>query len=262
MNYTYYDIGLNLFTKSFPNPEKIIADAKAAGIQCILTGSEAEENERVHAFVQTHDVYGTAGIHPHSADEATEADVERIRDIVTANPRIVAVGETGLDYDRMYSTKENQMKYFKALISLAEEVEKPLFLHERDAAEDFISCFTGHEAICPKSVVHCYTGNKETLRQLLDMGFYIGITGWICDERRGDDLREAVSILPLDRVMIETDAPYLTPRGFHLPRTNVPQNITYVAETLAKYMGVSTGELVSHAAENTRQFFGLVASGQ
>ena len=89
------------------------------------------------------------------------------------------------------------------------------------------------------------------------MGFYIGITGWICDERRADDLREAVTILPLDRVMIETDAPYLTPRGFHLPRTNVPQNITYVARTLAQYMGVSEEVLTKCAKENTERFWGI-----
>ncbi len=255
MAYQYYDIGLNLFTRSFPHPEKIIEDAHAAGIQCILTGSEAEENERVQEFVQTHDVYGTAGIHPHSADEAKEEDVDRIREILISNPRILAVGETGLDYDRMYSTKENQLHYFKKLIALAEELGKPLFLHERDAAEDFISCFAGHEDICKRSVVHCFTGNKETLRTLLDMGFYVGITGWICDERRADELRDAVSILPLDRVMLETDAPYLTPRGFHLPRTNVPQNIVYVAQGLAQYMGVSVETLVAHAKENTEQFW-------
>ena len=197
MPYTYYDIGLNLFTKSFPQPEKIIEDAHAAGIQCILTGSEAEENELVNDFTKTHDVYGTAGIHPHSADEAKEEDVARIEEILTTNPRILAVGETGLDYDRMYSRKENQIHYFKELILLAEKLGKPLFLHERDAAEDFIACFAGHEAICPRAVVHCYTGDKKTLRRLLDMGFYIGITGWICDERRADDLREAVSILLL-----------------------------------------------------------------
>ena len=140
---------------------------------------------------------------------------------------------------------------------LEKKLGKPLFLHERDAAEDFIACFAGHEAICPRAVVHCYTGDKKTLRRLLDMGFYIGITGWICDERRGDDLREAVSILPLDRVMIETDAPYLTPRGFHLPRTNVPQNITYVARTLAQYMGVSEEVLTKCAKENTERFWGI-----
>lgn len=257
MPYTYYDIGLNLFTKSFPHPEKIIEDAHAAGIQCILTGSEAEENELVNDFTKTHDVYGTAGIHPHSADEAKEEDVARIEEILITNPRILAVGETGLDYDRMYSRKENQIHYFKELILLAEKLGKPLFLHERDAAEDFIACFAGHEAICPRAVVHCYTGDKKTLRRLLDMGFYIGITGWICDERRADDLREAVSILPLDRVMIETDAPYLTPRGFHLPRTNVPQNITYVARALAQYMGVSEEVLTKCAKENTERFWGI-----
>ena len=130
---TYYDIGLNLFTRSFPDPERIIADAEAAGICCILTGSEARENELVNEFVKTHDVYGTAGIHPHAADGAADKDLERIEEIILSNPKIVAVGECGLDYDRMYSTKENQLYYFKKLIALGEKLKKPLFLHERDA---------------------------------------------------------------------------------------------------------------------------------
>ena len=145
---TYYDIGLNLFTRSFPDPERIIADAEAAGICCILTGSEARENELVNEFVKTHDVYGTAGIHPHAADGAADKDLERIEEIILSNPKIVAVGECGLDYDRMYSTKENQLYYFKKLIALGEKLKKSLFLHERDAEEDFISCFAGHEDIC------------------------------------------------------------------------------------------------------------------
>lgn len=257
MDITYYDIGLNLFTRSFPDPEKIIADAEADGICCILTGSEDRENRLVDDFVRTHQVFGTAGIHPHVADAATEADVEEIRRIVTTNPKIVAVGETGLDYDRMFSKKENQLYFFKKLIALAEELDKLMFLHERDAGDDFLACFKGHEGVCPKSVVHCYTGDKETLARMLDMGFYIGITGWICDERRADALREAVSILPLDRVLLETDAPYLTPRGFHLPRTNVPNNITYVASTLAKYMDVSVEALTVQAKANTERLFRL-----
>ena len=222
-----------------------------------MTGSEARENRLVNEFVQQHQAYGTAGIHPHVADEATEKDIEEIRRIVTTNPKVVAVGETGLDYDRMFSKKENQIHFFKELIALAEEVKKPMFLHERDAADDFLACFKGHEDLCPRSVVHCYTGDKKTLAKMLDLGFYIGITGWICDERRAAPLRDAVSILPLERVLIETDAPYLTPRGFHLPRTNVPNNITYVAQTLAAYMGVDEGELVARAKENTEKLFGL-----
>jgi TatD DNase family protein len=99
--------------------------------------------------------------------------------------------------------------------------------------------------------------DKKTLETLLSMGFYIGITGWICDERRADDLRDAVSVLPLDRVLLETDAPYLTPRGFHLPRTNVPNNIVYVAQTLASYMHVPVQELMAHAKKNTETLFRL-----
>lgn len=252
METKYYDIGLNLFTRSFPDPEKIIRNAEEAGVRCILTGSEARENELVADFVKNHDVWGTAGIHPHSADTAKEEDVERVRELVMTNPKIVAVGETGLDYDHMYSKKENQIHFFKELLDVAEETGKPLFLHERDAADDFIACFKGHEDLCRRAIVHCYTGDKKTLERFLDMGFYIGITGWICDERRGEALQDAVSILPLDRVMIETDAPYLTPRGYHLPRTNVPQNITYVAETLARYMQVRLDPLLE-AAKRTQK---------
>lgn len=251
----YYDIGLNLFTRSFPHPECIMEGAEKAGVTCILTGSEAEENELVHSFVQTHHAYGVCGIHPHAADDATERDVARIKEILTTNDKIVAVGETGLDYDRMYSKKEHQLHFFKELIEVAEELQKPMFLHQRDAVDDFIRCFTGHEALCPQSVVHCFTDGRDVLQRLLDMGFYIGITGWICDERRGDALRDAVSILPLDRVLVETDAPYLTPRGVGLPRTNVPENIVYVVSTLAHYMHVDAETLARHARENTERLF-------
>lgn len=172
----------------------------------------------------------------------------------------MAVGECGLDYDRMYSTKENQLYYFKKLIALGEKLKKPLFLHERDAEEDFISCFAGHEDICRRSVVHCYTGNKKTAETLLDMGFSIGITGWICDERRAEALREAVKIIPPDRILLETDAPYLTPRGIPgLKRTNVPQNIVYVARALARYMGVSEEDVIRHAKINTERISGYRA---
>ena len=123
---------------------------------------------------------------------------------------------------------------------LAEKLNKPLFLHERSAAEDFIKRFKKHRDICEKSVVHCFTGNKDTLDRYLSMGFSIGITGWICDDRRAKELREAVRIIPLDRILIETDAPYLTPRNVPgLDRTNTPRNIVFVARELAKYMKVS-----------------------
>ena len=254
----YYDIGLNLFCKQFPNPEKIIQDAADAGVCCILTGTNPRENKKIAAFLKENEAYGTAGIHPHNADAAKKEDFESIEKLIVENTKIVAVGECGLDYDRMFSTKENQIRCFEKQIVLAEKLNKPLFLHERKATADFIRRFKQHPDICAKSVVHCFTGDKETLYQYLSIGFSIGITGWICDERRAKELRSAVSIIPLDRILIETDAPYLTPQNIPgLAKTNVPQNIKYVAAALANYMHVSEETLLENARKNTERIFQL-----
>lgn len=252
----YYDIGLNLFCRQFPDPEKVIDDAQAAGVCCILTGTDPKENRRIDSFVRNHEVYGTAGIHPHNADSARKEDFEEIERLIKGNSRIVAVGECGLDFDRMFSARENQIRCLEKHIVLAERLDKPLFLHEREASEEFIKRFKKHPKICGKSVVHCFTGGRRVLEEYLSMGFFIGITGWICDDRRGGALREAVKQIPLDRILIETDAPYLTPRNVPgLGRTNVPENIVYVARELAKYMKVDEEELVLRAKENTKKLF-------
>ncbi|MCD8082242.1 MAG: TatD family hydrolase [Clostridiales bacterium] len=254
----YYDIGLNLFCRQFTHPDRILRGAADAGVFCILTGSDMKENRLVDAYVRGHEAYGTAGIHPHNADAAKLEDFAEIERIVTGNPRIVAVGECGLDFDRMFSTRENQIRCLERHIELAGRLKKPLFLHERAAAETFAAQFRGYPEICRRSVVHCFTGDRKTLEMYLSMGFSIGITGWICDDRRADELRDAVRILPSDRVLIETDAPYLTPRN--VPgrgRTNVPQNIVYVARELAGYMNVEEDELIRCARENTERLFGI-----
>lgn len=254
----YYDIGLNLFCRQFPNPEAVLQKAADVGVRCILTGTDMKENKRIDTFVKSHDVYGTAGIHPHNADSAKKEDFDLLESLLTGNDRIVAVGECGLDFDRMFSTRENQIRCLEKHIVLAEKLDMPLFLHERSATDEFVRRFKKHPEICKKSVVHCFTGDKKTLEQYLDMGFSIGITGWICDDRRAKELREAVRILPLDRVLIETDAPYLTPRNVPgLDRINVPENIVYVARDLAKYMGAEESELIQKAKENTERLFKL-----
>lgn len=159
----YYDIGLNLFCKQFPDPEKIIQEALDKDVLCILTGTDSKENQKINDFVKTHKAFGTAGIHPHNADRAVQEDFTLIEKLVSGNEKIVAVGECGLDYDRMFSTKENQIRCLEKHIVLAEKLNKPLFLHERSAAGDFIKRFKKHSEICKKSVVHCFTGDKETL---------------------------------------------------------------------------------------------------
>ncbi len=257
-NINYYDIGLNLFCRQFREPETIWNDALNEGVMCIITGSDMKSNEATHRFVRNHDAYGTAGIHPHNADSACKEDFARIEQLLSSNPRLVAVGECGLDFDRMYSTRENQIRCLEHHIRIAEKLSMPMFLHERDAAGSFAAIFEKHPEVCRRSVVHCFTGDRATMETYLEMGFCIGITGWICDDRRADDLRKAVAILPPDRVLIETDAPYLTPRNVPgLARTNLPQNVKYVARELAKYMGIGERELIAYAKENTERIFGL-----
>ena len=252
----FYDIGLNLFSRQFRDPEKILQNAEISGVGCIITGSDMKSNRKTAEFVKHHSAWGTAGVHPHNADSAKESDFRELEMMHSGNPKLVAVGECGLDFDRMFSTKENQIQCLEQHIALAEKLHKPLFLHERDAAGDFIRVFQNHPEICKNSVVHCFTGCRNTLEKYLEMGFSIGITGWICDDRRAGDLRNAVGILPLDRVLLETDAPYLTPRNVSgLGRVNVPENICYVARTLAEYMHVSEEELLIHAKANTERLF-------
>ena len=159
----YYDIGLNLFCRQFPDPDKIVEDAEEQEVCCILTGTDMKENRKINDYVKTHDVFGTAGIHPHNADRAKQEDFRWMEQMLSENHKIVAVGECGLDYDRMFSTKENQIRCLEKHIVLAEKLHKPLFLHERSAAEDFLRRFKKHSDICAKSVVHCFTGDKGTL---------------------------------------------------------------------------------------------------
>ncbi len=261
MNTKYYDIGLNLFCAQFKHPDKVLDRALDAGVTCILTGSDPEENRSIDRFLTDHPeraVYGTAGLHPHNADHFRQEDRDEAGRIYGQNPRVVAIGECGLDYNRMFSTGENQRRTLESFISLAEALNAPMFLHERDAAEDFAAIFSGAPEVAKRSVVHCFTGNKKTVEKYLSMGFSIGITGWICDDRRAGDLREAVTAIPPDRILLETDAPYLTPRNVPgLGRTNVPENIIYVARTLAGLMGLEEEDLIRHAKENTERIFRL-----
>ena len=254
----YYDIGLNLFCKQFPDPEKILRNAAEAGVACILTGTDMQENEKIAAFLPKREVWGTCGIHPHNADRARKEDFDRMEELLREQPKFVAVGECGLDFDRMFSTRENQIRCLEKHIVLAERLGKPLFLHERSASEEFVRRFRKHPDICKRSVVHCFTGDRQTLEQYLELGFSIGITGWICDDRRAQPLRDAVAVLPLDRLLIETDAPYLTPRNVPgLGRINVPENVVYVARALAAYKKVPEEAIIRHAKENTERIFGL-----
>ena len=252
----YIDIGCNLFCHQFQGKEdSIVENARANDVNMIITGSSIYSSSQAASYVaQKTDIWSTAGVHPHDAKSCDEYTIDILRNLILNNPNIAAVGECGLDYDRMYSPKDIQLKYFKEQVKLSREVNKPLFLHEREAFEDMYSILSEQENL--KAVVHCFTGNRQMAEKYLGLGCYIGITGWVCDDRRNQDVLDALEIIPVDKLMVETDAPYLLPRKIKgLKNPNVPENIRYVVEKIAMVKGLDPEDLRKRVLENTIRFF-------
>ena len=256
------DIGANLTGSSFKTDlDDVIQRAISNGVgQIIVTGSDIEDS--LEAFELTKEypevLYSTAGIHPHHADSFDEEAIDSLREL-HKHATVVAVGECGLDFNRNYSISENQKNAFEAQLELAVELQKPIFLHQRDAHDDFISMINNCQSGLVAAVAHCFTGNVQEALEYIDMGLYIGVTGWICDERRGRDLQQAVKHIPLDRIMLETDAPYLLPRDLIVEpvrsRRNEPCFLSHVCKITALHMGIDDEELAVASLKNTKRFF-------
>ncbi|MBT5923499.1 MAG: TatD family hydrolase [Cellvibrionales bacterium] len=262
------DIGANLSNPTFEHDlADVLQRAKDAKLQgIIVTGTSVESSLAALALAeqQPNFLYATAGVHPHDADSYND-NIETQLIAMLDKPNIVAVGETGLDFNRNFSTPDNQRQAFEAQIALANRYQKPLFLHERDAFKDFYAIMAANKKEQTQAVVHCFTGSETALKAYLDLGLYIGITGWISDKKRGVNLREIIKYAPLDRLMIETDAPYLTPQQAGLKsqlskkNRNEPWTLPYTAATLAECLGVETTMLIEKTTENTNNFFNLVS---
>lgn len=252
----YIDIGANLTSKQFTFIPPLLNDAQKNGVQkIIITGTNLKNSERAIFLTKKYPWYplfSTVGIHPHDAKSFTDNTPNELKKLLS-DPKVAAVGECGLDYNRMFSPKDMQIKCFRAHLDLAVELDKPLFLHERDAVDDFYNILLEYKGKV-KGVVHCFSGNKETVQKYLDLGMFIGITGWICDDRRNKDLVEALPVIPLDKMMVETDSPFLSP----FPRqTNVPANVKYIVAKIAKVLNKDETELATQFYNNTTSFFSL-----
>ena len=257
------DIGINLTHDSFAHDrDEVVARAQAAGVdRFIITGSTVEASVQAAQLAATAPgrFFSTAGIHPHHASELDDNAIGALRELCEL-PQVVAVGECGLDHFRNFSPPEDQARAFHLQLELAEENQLPVFLHQRDAHHDFAAILGEHIGGISRAVAHCFTGEREEMMSYLEMGLYIGITGWICDERRGLHLREFVSEIPDDRIMIETDAPYLLPRDLKprpKSRRNEPMHLLHVLETVAECTGRSVQELARLSTENANRFFDL-----
>lgn len=257
------DIGANLTHPAFREdlPE-VLARARQAGVTAIVaTGTSVAESVNAlktsNAYPET--VYATAGVHPHHARECDETTMAALR-VLAQQPRVVAIGECGLDFNRNYSPHADQEKWFAAQLELAIEMNKPLFLHSRDAFPRFGDILNSYLDRLPPAVAHCFTGNKIELKAYLDLGLYIGITGWICDERRGAHLLELVRDIPADRLMLETDSPYLTPRDLRpqpRARRNEPAHLPHILRTIARALGKPPEQVAADTTRNALAFFGL-----
>jgi TatD DNase family protein len=257
------DIGANLTHPAFRDdlPE-VLARARNAGVNAILvTGTSVAESRRALELSEAHPeaVYATAGIHPHHARECDAATLPALRELAR-HPRVVAIGECGLDFNRNYSPHPDQEKWFLAQLELAIELKKPLFLHSRDAHPRFSELIKAHRNEMPKAVAHCFTGERAELQAYLDIGLHIGITGWICDERRGAHLVELVREIPAERLLLETDSPYLTPRDMRpqpKARRNEPSFLPHVLHAVARALGRPAEQVAADTTRNARRVFGL-----
>ncbi|MDG1732545.1 MAG: TatD family hydrolase [Thalassotalea sp.] len=254
------DIGVNLTNSRFDKDRNIVLEnALSAGVSHqIITGTNLLESEKaLELCLQHNNLYCTAGVHPHDADNVAVDYIEQLSKLASY-PKVRAIGECGLDFNRNFSTPENQQRVFSEQVNLASSVNMPLFLHQRDAFDAWQNILTPALSKIPAAVSHCFTGNLKELKACLDMGLYIGITGWICDDRRGQELYDIARYIPLDRIMIETDAPYLTPRTIRpKPKSsrNEPKYLPFVAQTLAQAMGIDTNTLIMHTSNNAKRCF-------
>ncbi len=257
------DIGCNLTHDSFDRDrEQVIEAAHRAGVvQMIITGASAEGSVDAVNLAKSSpgQLFATAGVHPHHASDYTDATDALIRDFA-ARRDIVAVGETGLDYFRDFSPRDAQRASFERQVQIAIDTGLPLFLHQREAHDDFIAMLRGHRDQLNEVVVHCFTGDKVELREYLDLDCHIGITGWICDERRGTHMKEFMQDIPSDRLMIETDSPYLKPRNLRpklKSNRNEPRLLPWILGTLAACRDERPQMLAAATTRNARAFFHL-----
>ena len=258
----YIDIGVNLTGSSFSDDlDDVIERAAQAGVRrMIVTGTDENHSRAALALCARypHRLYATAGVHPHHADTYSARSAELIRELC-GYENVVAVGECGLDFNRNYSTPAAQRAAFESQLELAAETGKPVFLHQRDAHADFIAIVRNAMPQLAGAVAHCFTGSADEAVEYLELGLYIGVTGWICDERRGGELQRAVREIPLDRILLETDAPYLLPRDLpHKPvksRRNEPCYLPHICTIAARYMNIDEHELAHTALLNTQRLF-------
>ena len=256
------DIGVNLAHAAFDKDRvAVVQRAKAAGVAAmIVTGTSVAASRAALALADpSAGLYATAGVHPHDAAKASGDWLGELA-ALAAHPAVVAIGETGLDYHRNYSPAADQRRVFRAQLELAVATGKPLFVHDRDSGGETLAMLADFSGALGNCVIHCFTGSAADLAAYVEAGYSIGITGWICDERRGGELADLAPRIPAERLLIETDAPFLLPRTLR-PRPaagrNEPAFLPHVAARLAACRDEDAEALAELTHANAQRFFAL-----
>lgn len=262
------DIAVNLTHPSLASQaEALLERAYAAGIcQMVLTGTSLSESEASLALCRQLDssgqrLFSTAGVHPHDASSWNSASGATLKALL-AEPEVRAVGECGLDFDRDFSPRAAQEKALEEQLALAAELHMPVFLHEREASARLLAILRDYRDRLPAAVVHCFTGERQALYAYLDLDLHIGITGWVCDERRGTHLHPLLRDISGTRLMLETDAPFLLPRSLRpKPKSgrNEPAYLGEVLREVALHRDQSSAQLAAQTTACARAFFGMPA---
>lgn len=251
-----FDIGANLTSSHFSDDlDSVLDESFEAGVKKIcITSSNLQDVRNAKKITERNkNLYYSVGFHPHNAKDF-KIEFLKEMSIYLDDPRAICLGEMGLDFNRNFSSKDEQILCFESQLSLANSINKPLFLHQRDAHEEFLSILDNYK-FNQKLIVHCFTGNLSELEDYLKRDFYIGITGWVCDLKRGLDLRECINHIPQEKLLIETDSPYLSPRK--KIRRNEPKFLIDVAEEVARLRQQTKESIVKSSYENSLNFFNL-----
>ncbi|MCY4439435.1 MAG: TatD family hydrolase [Deltaproteobacteria bacterium] len=237
---------------------EVLARAREAGVDTLIVvggAGDLSTNDAAVTLAEQHaGLYATVGMHPHDAKDVAEEDMDRLRGL-TGHPKVVAIGETGLDFHYDNSPREVQREMFDRFAGLAVERRLPIVVHNRESDREVAETIRNRGGGKLEGVIHCFTSDQAAARSFLDLGFYLSFSG-IVTFKNADGLRDVARWAPLDRLLIETDAPFLAPvpkRG----RRNEPAYVRFVAETLAQVRGVGVDEIADAAGRNARALFGL-----
>lgn len=261
----WLDAGVNLTNKRvLKDLDAVLARAQQAGVERLLViATNEHESQQAVDLCEAYPgrLAATVGVHPHDADEVSSDYIDKL-EALAKHPAVVAIGECGLDFNRNFSSQENQQRVFTEQVRLANRCGLPLYLHERDAQAQQLTILNQHCAEHTPCLTHCFTGGPDDAKAYLERGHWFGITGWLCDERRNHALLAALPLLPRDRVLLETDAPFLLPRGIKpRPKMNEPALLPHIGQQLAEYWQHSVSEVAQVTTSNALRLFDWPGAG-